>query len=120
MTNDANGQDSDQDQKDLGRRLKEAREYLNLSQQYVTSATGIPRTAISEIERGQRRVDSLELRKLARVYRIPVSRLLGDDTIPIETAAVLGRVLQDLPAEDQQEVLDFAQYLTYVKRNKKS
>jgi transcriptional regulator with XRE-family HTH domain len=111
--------ESDEDQKTLGRRLKEAREYLNLSQQFVTASTGIPRTAISEIERGQRRVDSLELRKLARVYRMPVSHFLGDEAGPVETTAVLGRVLQDLPTEDQREVLTFAQFLT-ARRSRKS
>src|SRR5690242_12816467 len=55
----------------LGGRLKEIREYLNFSQQYVSDRTGIPRTAISDIERGARRVDSLELKKLARLYRYP-------------------------------------------------
>ncbi len=110
----------DEEQKTLGRRLKKAREYLNLSQQYVTASTGIPRTAISEIERGGRRVDSLELRKLARVYRMPVSHFLGDEPEPVETTAFLGRVIQDLPAEDQQEVLSFAQYLAYARKNRKS
>lgn len=111
--------EGDEEQKVLGRKLKEAREYLNLSQQFVTAATGIPRTAVSEIERGQRRVDSLELRKLARVYRMPVSHFLGDEVGPVETTAVLGRVLEDLPAEDQQEVLTFAQFLT-ARRSRRS
>ena len=53
----------------LSERLKKTREYLNFSQQWVSERTGIPRVAISEIERSARRVDSLELKKLARLYR---------------------------------------------------
>ncbi|MET9914070.1 helix-turn-helix transcriptional regulator [Streptomyces sp. NPDC006476] len=53
----------------LGERLKKTRDYLNMSQQFVSDNTGIPRSAISDIERGERRVDSLELKKLARLYR---------------------------------------------------
>ena len=49
----------------LAQRLRDTREYLDLSQQFVSDQTGIPRSAISDIERGERRVDSLELKRLA-------------------------------------------------------
>ena len=47
---------------EFGRRLKEAREYLELSQDEVARELGIPRTAISLMESGQRKVEALELR----------------------------------------------------------
>src|SRR5207253_8929829 len=64
----------------LARRLRDAREFMNLSQQFVSTQTGIPRSAISDIERGSRRVESLELKRLAELYRMPVGYLLGDVT----------------------------------------
>lgn len=105
------------DQASLANRLREVREYVGLSQQTVSNATGIPRAAISEIERGNRKVDSLELRKLARLYRYPVSYLLGveEDAQPGVTGA-LGRVLTDLTTGDHDEVLRFAEFLHYQKR----
>ena len=33
----------------LARRLREAREFLNISQQFVAEQTGIPRSAVSDI-----------------------------------------------------------------------
>ena len=63
----------------LGERLKKLREYLGMSQQYVAECTGIPRSAVSDIERGQRRVDAVELTKFARLYQVPVSWLLDED-----------------------------------------
>ena len=69
---------AEEEQLALGRRLRELRECLGLPQQYVTAATGIPRSAVSEIERGNRKVDSLELRKLAKVYKTSVTRLLRE------------------------------------------
>ena len=39
----------------LANRLREEREFANLSQQFVAQQTGIPRSAISDIERGSRR-----------------------------------------------------------------
>ena len=56
----------------LADRLKKLREYLGMSQQHVADCTGITRSAISDIERGQRRVDAVELTKLARLYQHPV------------------------------------------------
>jgi transcriptional regulator with XRE-family HTH domain len=99
------------DQVALGQRLKQVREYLGLSQQYVTAATGIPRPAVSEIERGNRKVDSLELRKLARVYQTSVGRLLDETPDTADTFAALGRALNGLSQKDQDEVLQFAEYL---------
>ncbi|MFE9205660.1 helix-turn-helix domain-containing protein [Micromonospora sp. NPDC007230] len=98
----------------LSDRLKKTREYLNFSQQWVSERTGIPRSAISEIERGARRVDSLELKKLARLYRYPVSYFLDEDldAIPAEHAvAGLPRRLTNLKPEDLNQVMRFAQFL---------
>jgi len=97
----------------LGAKLKEVREYLSLSQQVVATSTGIPRSAISDIERGQRKVDSLELRKFARLYRYPVSYFLGEEGNETEAASALARTVVDLTAEDREEVLRFAQFLRH-------
>jgi transcriptional regulator with XRE-family HTH domain len=109
---------ADFDQKSLAIRLKGVREYLGLSQQFVASSTGIARAAISEIERGNRRVDSLELRKLAKLYQHPVSYFLGveDQQFPVSTA--LGRVLVELTSGDHDEVLRFAEFLQF-QRNRR-
>jgi transcriptional regulator with XRE-family HTH domain len=100
----------------LGARLKEVREYLDLSQQVVAGRTGIARSAISDIERGQRKVDSLELRKLARLYAYPVSYFLGEEASTSETVTALARAVDDLSAEDRDEIIRFAQYLRYNAR----
>jgi transcriptional regulator with XRE-family HTH domain len=47
--------------------------------------TGIPRSAISDIERGERRVESLELKRLAELYGVTVSYLLDDEAADGET-----------------------------------
>lgn len=97
----------------LGVRLRDIREYLGLSQQAVATATGIPRTAISDIERGERKVDSLEIRKLARTYRYPVGHLLGEPSEPADTTTALARAVSDLTDVDRSELLKFAQFLKF-------
>jgi transcriptional regulator with XRE-family HTH domain len=98
----------------LARRLREAREYLNLSQQFVAAQTGLARSAISDIERGTRRVDSLELKRLAALYRLPPAHFLGEDDELAEgdpTSLALARATKDMGEPDKQQLLRFAQFL---------
>jgi transcriptional regulator with XRE-family HTH domain len=100
----------------LGERLKKTREYLGMSQQYVAHNTGIPRTAVSDIERGNRRVDSLELKKLARLYSLPVSYFLDEQEhadAGEHALAGLPRALAGLTDGDKAEILKFADYLKF-------
>lgn len=111
----------------LARRLREAREFMNLSQQFVSEQTGIPRSAISDIERGGRRVESLELKRLADLYRMPVSYLLGDSAPPMDelagaaaprepTVEALARTASEMDEKEREEVLRFALFLQNFKR----
>ena len=59
------------DAEELGRRLRVAREARGLSQQAVADAFGLPRTAITQMEAGNRSVSTLELIKLAELYLRP-------------------------------------------------
>jgi transcriptional regulator with XRE-family HTH domain len=97
----------------LGAKLRDVREYLSLSQQVVATSTGIPRSAISDIERGQRKVDSLELRKFARLYGHPVGYFLGDEGTGDEAVFALARAITGLTDDDRGEVLRFAQFLRF-------
>ena len=107
--------DRDTEAKELAGRLKEAREYLGFSQQYVAQNTGIPRTAISDMERGARRVDSLSLRKIARLYQMPPGYFLDPQTgaDPGEhSVALLARRIMALQPEDGEEVEQFVRFVT--------
>ncbi|WP_421107029.1 helix-turn-helix domain-containing protein [Streptomyces sp. NEAU-S77] len=98
----------------LGQRLKATREYLNLSQQQVAEQTGILRSAVSDIERGIRRIDIMELKKFARLYRLSVSYFLDEDEdadAGEHSLAGLPRTRRDLSEGDRIEVERFIQYL---------
>lgn len=101
----------------LGLKLREVREYLNLSQQYVSDRTGIPRSAISDVERGERKVDSLELKKLAGLYRKPVGYFLDEDGASAGDYAIaaLMRNLTSLTEENRKAVQAFAEFLAHDK-----
>lgn len=125
------GPRSDPERDYLAQRLKEAREYLGLSQEYVSQQTKIPRPAISEAEAGRRKVESLELKRLAALYGRPLNYFLADreGVGPPEsgtesseardgdqTAIKLRNLTRDLPAEDREEILRFADYLRHKKQ----
>ena len=96
------------DLKVIAARLREAREFLGLSQADVAGALGMPRTSVSALENGGRKVTGLELRRLARLYRRPVAWLLGDDADPDEELLAATRALS---AIDKAQVLRFAEFL---------
>jgi transcriptional regulator with XRE-family HTH domain len=104
----------DFERNDLARLLREAREYLELSQDEVAKELGVPRTAISLIESGQRKVDALELQKLARLYQRPVGYFTGEEItssgLP-EEVAHLARAASKLSDQDRQQLAQFAEYL---------
>jgi len=64
--------------KELGSRLRLARESRGLSQQAAAGALGLPRTAITQLEAGARSVSTLELTRLSQLYLRPVIDLLRE------------------------------------------
>ncbi len=76
--------EEDQEYASMGARLRQAREYLGLSQEAVAEALGVPRASVSAMESGRRKVSSLELRD---------------------------RATKNLTQEDREQVLRFAEFL---------
>jgi transcriptional regulator with XRE-family HTH domain len=102
------------DRKNLGARLREAREYVGLSQDEVARALGIARPAVSLIESGQRRVEALELKRLADLYGRSVAEFTGDSDRDAELPEVvrhLARAAAKLTKADQSELIRFAEFL---------
>lgn len=106
----ADDDSGDSEQQQLASRLREAREYVSLLQEDVARALDIPRASVSALESGKRRVSSLELRRLARLYRRPVGWLLGED-FDIDMSEPLFRATASLSANDKEQVLRFAEFL---------
>jgi len=106
--------DDDTERRQLGERLRDARKYVGLSQEEVATFLKVPRTALTDIENGQRRVEALELKRMAELYRQPVSYFTGEDAaasaLPADVAH-LARQAAALSAQDREELGRFAEYL---------
>ncbi len=104
----------DRERRRIGDRLRQAREYLSLSQDEVARHLMIPRTAVTGIEAGQRRVEALELKKLAELYQQSIGYFSGEDEIasalPADVAH-FARKAAELSSKDREELGRFAEYL---------
>ncbi len=105
--------DEKDDWQAIGERLKQAREYLELTQDEAAAAVKISRSALSLIENGRRKVDAVELGRFAKVYGQTVEALTGQSKAPPlpENVRALARAANELSDSDRQELLRFAQYL---------
>ncbi len=66
------------DERDFLRRLRQARKEAGLTQVQVAERIGRTQSFVTKAERGERRLDVVELRALARVYRRPVAFFFGE------------------------------------------
>jgi transcriptional regulator with XRE-family HTH domain len=94
--------------RELAERIARARERAGVSQLEVARRLDLPRSAISKMENGEQRIESLVLAAMARLYGVSVSSLLADsdevvhDGLPAEA---LLRSAGNVAPEDR-EVLD--------------
>src|SRR6185312_15163409 len=70
----------------IAERLKEARKLAGLSQGRVAKMLGLHRPSVSEMENGNRRLSADELARLAEIFDVSVSWLLGEspDTFDVQ------------------------------------
>ncbi|VWD48499.1 HTH-type transcriptional regulator ImmR [Burkholderia aenigmatica] len=96
----------------LGRRLREAREYVGLSQEEVAFALSVSRPAVGHIESGMRKVEALELNKLSELYGRTVDYLLTGNVSHGDTRlAFLARATKGMSDNDMEELARFAAFL---------
>jgi len=96
----------------LAQRLREAREYLGLSQDDVAVTLGISRPAVTNIEAGTRKVEAVELDKLSQLYGQSVQFFLtGISETSDARVAFLARATHGLSEQDLKELGRFAEFL---------
>ncbi|HUU06717.1 MAG TPA: helix-turn-helix transcriptional regulator, partial [Patescibacteria group bacterium] len=67
---------------DLGKRIKQLRENEGISQEKLSSIIGISRSAISQIEGGERKITAEELVLLAKKFNITLENLIDPEITP--------------------------------------
>ena len=100
--------------------LRIARKSNGLSQKAVAEQLGVPRTAITQMENGNRKLSTLELTKLSRLYRCSIQELLNKTT-PSESKDVINELQHFIPGlrEDSETRDQIAQYLDLCREGKR-
>lgn len=105
----------------MAARLREAREYLGLSQEDVAIVLKVSRPAVTNIEAGTRKVEALELEQLAKLYgKTLVYFLSGEQPQTDTNVAFAARALHGLSNKDLEEVARFAEFLRSSGKDKKT
>jgi DNA-binding XRE family transcriptional regulator len=103
----------------LAKRLKNAREYLQLSQEYVAKQIGMHRTSLVAIEAGNRKVNSEELKQFSEIYGWTADELLyGKKENKVEQSHVFARSFAELTDQDQQEILNLIEFKRQMKEQR--
>lgn len=93
----------------IAERLKEARKLAGLSQGHVAKMLGLHRPSVSEMEAGNRRISADELARLAEIYDVSVTWLLGEapDTLDAQDPRLelAARELSKLKPDDLERLL---------------
>lgn len=86
---------------EVGSRVAEARKASRLNQAELAAAVRLDRTAITKVEAGERKLDSLELARIAEVLKRPIEWFV----VPPLPAVVSRRKTRDFEDESQADVL---------------
>src|SRR5688500_3948689 len=96
--------DPEQKRAIIASRIREARKAAGLSQRQVARLLGLHRPSVSEIEAGHRRVTADEITRLAELFEVNSSWLLGEGTAKVDPhdtkLQLAARELQKLKPED--------------------
>jgi transcriptional regulator with XRE-family HTH domain len=105
----------------LALRLREAREFVGLSQEEVAIALRISRTAVTHIESGFRKVEAVELNRLSALYGQSVDFLLeGQAKKEDARLSFLARATQGLTQRDMDELERFAAFLRNAPKKRRN
>lgn len=90
-------------QAELGRRLKAARQQRELTQEQAAAQLGLSRGALAQIELGMRAPNSLQLARLAEIYRRELGEFLTDDFNSAEGGALVTLFRSDAQIADDPD-----------------
>lgn len=79
----------------VGKRLKQLREELNMTQKELADKLGISRAAVGLYEQGKRNVDNDTLLKLSEIFNVSADYLLGNTDIKMPVDKISSALSDD-------------------------
>lgn len=91
-------------------RLKAARKYLRLSQEFVARQMNLSRPTISAIEAGQRKVTTEELDRFSKLYGVSVDELMYGRVSEQTETEMFARAFSELSDIDKREIMNLINF----------
>lgn len=98
----------------LFERIKELRNNMHLSQEYVASYLGMNRATFTQLENGKRKVTAEDVSRLSELFGISADALLHGSQAS-EPMTVFARSFEKLDEIDQAEIMNLIRFKEQVK-----
>lgn len=73
---------------EFGQRCREIRERSGMSQELLAARSGLDRSYISSVERGERNISIINIERVALALNVSISYLFSDDRFSTESACL--------------------------------
>jgi transcriptional regulator with XRE-family HTH domain len=108
--------------KEIGSKIQQAREARGYSQKQLARQVGFSQSALSNYEKGKRRLYLSQLEQIAQALNMPIDFFMesksSDDMIPLvdgedkEMLRLLNEIY-DLTSEERKEVMDYIMFIRW-------
>lgn len=101
----------------INERIKNYRNQLHLSQDYVANFIGINRATYTQMENGNRKITAEDVSKLSELFGVTADALLNENKLS-QPATVFARSFEKLDENDQAEIMNLIKFKEQMKRQR--
>lgn len=98
----------------INERIKNYRNQLHLSQEYVANFLGINRATYTQMENGNRKITAEDVFKLSDLFGVTADALLNENKLS-QPATVFARSFEKLDENDQAEIMNLIKFKEQMK-----
>jgi len=102
----------------VNEKIKELRNQLHLSQDYVAKYLGMNRSTYTQMENGKRKVLADEVAQLSNLFGVSADDLLNNSEFS-QPATVFARSFEKLDQRDQEEIMNLIRFKEQIKAQRK-
>lgn len=98
----------------INERIKNFRNQLHLSQEYVATFLGINRATYTQMENGKRKITAEDVSKLSDLFGVTADAILNENSIS-QPATIFARSFEKLDENDQAEIMNLIKFKEQMK-----
>ena len=98
----------------INERIKNFRNRLHLSQEYVANFLGINRATYTQMENGKRKLTAEDISRLSELFGVTADALLNENKIS-QPSTVFARSFEKLDENDQAEIMNLIKFKEQMK-----